>query len=131
MENQKINPIKQRNWLILILRWLIGGAVAYKVSLFLFILSETQYPPVLGPIISGQQGLFYKLTFNFLYSHLNSSDLIFEISIFLYQFIWVTTSALIASGEKIQMRIGVILLIIYILLGIGFSMFSIIWFVST
>lgn len=127
IENQEIKPMKWRNKLVLIFRWLLGGVVGYKVSLFLLMISETRYPPVLGPIISGQRQLFY----NLLHSDFKPNDEILEISILIYLIIWGLIGALLASGNKIQKRIGAILLVVYILSGIGFTIFSIFMFMST
>ncbi|KAA0237480.1 MAG: hypothetical protein EDM72_15380 [Chlorobiota bacterium] len=66
-----------------------------------------------------------------MHSDFKTTGEILETSIFLYQFIWIVIGALLVSGKKLQKRIGVIFLIIYILIGIGFSILSIIWFLSS
>ncbi len=107
---------------LLFLRWIVGGIVGFVCSFFLLITAETVYPPILGPIIAGQQELFYELIFYISFDHFGSVDFIYNLSVFIYSTVWGLIGALIASGRKQQKRIGVILLVIYVVAGAVFMM---------
>jgi len=118
-QNSRINsrPENWRNWLLLSLRWLAGGLVGFVVGLFLFILGETVHPPLLGPIIAGQEELFNELMFYVFDDYFGSSDLIYGASFLAYSAIWMIIGALLLSGRSKQIKTGAILLILYVMIG--------------
>jgi|GEM_PF-5429383 len=115
-------PKERLGWLILFLRWFVGGIVGYISSLFLLIITETVYPPLLGPIIAGQQELFYEIFFYMSFDNFRSSDFIYQASVFVYSTLWGLIGALLASGRKKQKRFGMILLLLYVVAGGCFLM---------
>lgn len=133
MKNQEILSESKiwKVWLVLFLRWFFGGIIGCISSLFLLILAETVYPPIIGPIIAGQQEILYFILDLLLPDNFVSLDFVYELSVIIYLIFWALVGALIASGNKIQKRIGALFLVIYILSGIGFTIFSIFMFMST
>ncbi|MDK1029586.1 MAG: hypothetical protein QGD88_09435 [Anaerolineae bacterium] len=113
-------PKKWKNWLILFSRWLLGSVVGAIIGLALHFLKVIIYPPILGPIIQGQRALFDQLIFSIYYLLFNnylSSDLRFYLSLIIYATLWGLIGALLLSGKKKQIKIGVVLLVIYLVVG--------------
>ena len=121
MDNQNIatysGPKKWQSWLVLFLRWLLGAIAGYIIGFILLIITERINPPLLEPIIAGQQELFEGLIFYMFYDDAKSFDLILDVSLFVYCTIWGLIGALPASARKKQTKAGVILLILYIIVG--------------
>ncbi len=115
----KQQPQKWKSWFVLLLRWFIGGFAGFISGLFLFVVSETFFPPLLGPIIAGQEELFDALIYLLSNNYSNSTG-----SLFIYFTIWGLIGALFISGRKMQIKIGVVLLILYIVAG---GLFYVIW----
>ena len=115
-------PNKWRSWLFISLRWLGGGIIGLALGLILLILSETINPPLLGPIIAGQQEFFDLLLFYTLYDRFKSFELIENLSLTIHLAIWGIIGALLASGIKLQIRIGMIFLFLYTIMGCLFYM---------
>jgi hypothetical protein len=110
-------PVKWQTRFVLFLRWLGGGLVGLAVGLLLFVLSESGEPPVLGPIIAGQQEFFDELMFYLFHGYFGSSDSIYGASILAYSAIWVAIGALLMSGRRKQIKTGAILFLFYITIG--------------
>ena len=98
--------------LSLLLRWLLGGIIGCAGSLLFLPIALSVYPPILGPVIVGQQEMFYAF-----FGFLGLSDLIYAVSVFLYSALWSLIGALLMSGIKKQKRFGVFLLVLYIVIG--------------
>lgn len=118
---------KMRNWLLLLVRWFIGGFVGYVGSFILFAVSSQGFLPLLGLIFVGQHELFNRIIFSiyfFLYNNFPSSDLKLNASLMIYSTLWGVIGALIASGRQKQKRFGVILLLLYVVIG---GCFFLVW----
>ena len=108
---------ERQSWLILIFRLLGGSIVGYISGFFLLILSETVHPPLLGPVIAGQEELFDNIFFYILYENSGSLDLIHNVSLLVFLSFWGLIGALILSGRRKLVKIGKILLILYVITG--------------
>ncbi|MDK1081685.1 MAG: hypothetical protein QGD88_09430, partial [Anaerolineae bacterium] len=107
------------SWLFLLVRWLFGGIVGYIGSfiLILLALSNQGLLPILGSILVGQFELFNRLIFSiykFFFNNYPSSDLKLNLSLIFYATLWGLIGALLLSGKKKQIKIGVVLLVIYL-----------------
>jgi hypothetical protein len=111
----------QQSWLILFLRWPIGGFAGILISSWFYfglinhatagsffwfgeILSSVVGVPFVGHVY-----LFYPYTISFL--HITDFFVTFPV------LIWGLIGALLASGRKNQITIGKILLVLYIIVG--------------
>ncbi len=112
----------RKGWVVLFLRWFLGGVVGFISGLSLLIINFVTGPlcPV-GFILLGQYVLFENLIYTILYDkfisrtlHHMSASLV---SLLIYSVFWGAIGALLASGRKKQIIVGTILLILYILLG--------------
>jgi hypothetical protein len=103
--------------LVLFLRWLGGALLGYFVSFLLLILNETGSLPFLGLVISGQEELFELTFFYALYDKLGSTDSTYNVALFVYASLWGLVGALLMSGRRKQIRLGVIFLILYVITG--------------
>lgn len=121
---------KWRNRLILFLRWAGGWITGLVIGLFLYFVNEAINPPLIGPILAGQEEFFEDLVFILLYDHFKSSDPIDLISLLLFSTIWGIAGALLFSGKKRQIRLGVILLILYSIIGMVWYVFKLISVIS-
>ncbi len=112
-------PKKWPGWLVLFLRWLLGGIAGYLISYYLFIISASGPLPVIGFLFLGQVELFNSLLFKALYDNfiLFSPTSIYGTSIFLYSMLWGLIGALLASRRRKQIIAGVIFLVLYIIAG--------------
>lgn len=111
---------KLRNWLMLLARWFIGGLVGYVGSFILFAVSSQGFLPLLSLIFVGQHELFNRIIFaiySFLFNNFPSSDLKLNASLLIYSTLWGVIGALLLSGRKRQIKIGLLFLIIYIVVG--------------
>jgi len=112
---------KWRSWLILFLRWLLGGIAGVWISSWFyfglknhastgsFLWFGELLESVLAIPFVGHIYLFYPDTI----SYTNVNDFLTSFPVL----IWGLISALLASGNKEQMRIGRILLVAYVIVG--------------
>jgi hypothetical protein len=112
-------PQKQPVGLLVLLRWLLGGIAGYMMSLYVFFTVDTFHPPLLEPIIIGQVEFFNNLFYNTSLDNVIFVPLasFYGISGFMYSLLWGLTGSLLASGRKKQISTGLVLLILYIVLG--------------
>lgn len=119
-DQNSISDSQSKNWrmrLILFLRWLGGALLGYIISFLLLILNETGNLPLLGLVISGQEELFELAFFYALYGKLGSTDSTYNVALFVYASLWGLVGALLISGRRKQIRLGVIFLILYVITG--------------
>jgi hypothetical protein len=124
---------KRPSWLILFLRWLLGGAIGFGLSAWIclgyitnnttgllsFILDNFIITTILftGPLLLFDPSFYGNDSFiDFLVRSFPNADYDFLV-ISLPSMIWGFIGALLASGSKEQTRVGRILLVAYIILG--------------
>ena len=121
MDNLHLDRTPQRdeqsNWLILSLRLLGGTILGYFISFFLMVWDETANLPLLGLVIYGQEEMFELVSFYALYDKFRSIDLTHHVAWFVYASLWAIIVALLVSGWRKLIRLGVIFFILYILTG--------------
>ena len=121
MDNQNtatnLQSKKWRRSLIQLLRLLGGAILGYLISFGLLIFDGTVFLPLLGMIISGQEELFELVFFYALYDTLRSMGAVQGMAEFVYTSLWALIGALLMSGRRKQIRIGVIFLILYVIFG--------------
>ena len=122
MDNQNtatnLQSKKWRGSLIQLLRLLGGAILGYLISFVLLIFNGTVFLPLLGMIISGQEELFELVFFYALYDSLRSMGAVHGMAEFVYTSLWALIGALLMSGRRKQIRIGVIFLILYVIVGL-------------
>ena len=100
---------------------LLGGAVlGFLISFILYILNEIVGLPLFGLVVHGQLEVFEFLFFNALYDGLRSTTLTDGVALIVYSSVWAFIGALLMSGIRKQRKIGVILLILYVIGGVFF-----------
>ena len=117
--NNESNPEPkiQLSGFVLVLRLLGGAILGYLISFVLLIFNGTVFLPLLGKIISGQEELFELVFFYALYDTLHSMGAVDGLALFVYTSLWALIGALLMSGRRKQIRIGVIFLILYVIVG--------------
>jgi len=115
--NQNSTNRSYRFWLLLFLRLLGGGILGYIVSFLLFRLTVYGYLSLFGLVIIGQEQLFDLAFFYALYDKLGSTNLTSNMALFVYASLWAFIGALLMSGRRKQIRLGVIFLILYVIAG--------------
>jgi hypothetical protein len=124
MDNQNIGsnpqPNKLPNWPVLFLRWLLGALVAIVISAsfyfallnhnfsgpFLWVLEKL---PVLAAPFVGHIYLFYPPRDSFLS--------VYSLFVTIPVLSWGLVGAMLASVRKSQIRIGIILFVLFVLVG--------------
>jgi hypothetical protein len=122
---------KLRNWLVIFLRWLLAFIGGFIIGFILLMITETIPLPLLGLIIAGQQELFETLIFYLFSNAARSYDSYLDVSIVVHCTMWGIIAAFLTSGRKKPVRIGVALLILYILIGLLFYIIRVVMFIST
>lgn len=121
MDNQNTSAsLQSNNGPSSLIQWLriLGGAfLGYLISFFLFVLNETGYLPLFGWVVSGQVELFESVFFHAFYDNLRSTVLTDGVALFVYTSLWAFIGALLMSGRRKQIKIGVIFLILYVIGG--------------
>jgi len=97
-------PNRWSSWLFL--RWFIGALAGYISSIFLFVISESVFPPLLEPAIAGQEELFDVLIYFILDISSISKSKTGLWPLFVYSTVWGLIGALLASGSRKQTKIG-------------------------
>ena len=107
----------------LLFRWLLGGVVGGGCSLVAIGITLVKGPILFfGLICLGQYGLYRNivpsLTKSFTYNDIVMQYLLHVIlSLIMYSISWGIIGALLASGRKKQIIVGVVLLILYASIG--------------
>jgi len=123
MTMKTANPRSKQwqSWLVLILRWLLGGLAGIGISAWIYfgLISHTfEMSPVLSVPFAGHIYLFHLDAISFRH-----------VSDFLITFpalIWGLIGGLLASGRRNQIVAGMTMLIIYVVVGyISFFLFII------
>ena len=99
---------------------LLGGAIlGYPIGFLLLILSETGNLSLLGWAISGQEELFDQAFFWTLYDKWQLMDFaqVNNAALFAYGSLWAFIAALLVSGSRKLIRLGVIFFILYVFTG--------------
>ena len=118
MNNQSTTTISQskkwQSWLVLFLRWLLGGLAGIGISVLIYLdfLTSTNMIPILcGMPFIGQYYLLNYLIY--------SSTYYGNYTVIFPALIWGVIGALLASGRKKQIIAGRTLLLLYVIGGIG------------
>jgi hypothetical protein len=112
---------KRSNRLSLFLRWLVGGVIGFVSGLLLLGISFALGPTLLGFIFVGQYLIFEQFFFFIfwsLYREAISNGLDFLTSVLVYSIVWGIIGALLGSGRKKQVIIGIVIVIIYVAVGL-------------
>jgi hypothetical protein len=110
---------KQSNWLTLSLRLMGGAILGYLISFLLFMLSETGNLSLLGWIFFGQEETLEIAFFYAFYDKWHSMTLsqVDNAALLVYTSLWAFITALLVSGRRKLIRLGVIFLILYVVTG--------------
>jgi len=119
----------QKSWAILLLRWFLGSVAGSIGSSFLLASTFLMGPlPIVGIIVLGQYGLWNQIisSINFsLYDKIFLYVLNIIFSLLIYSILWGLIGALLASGRKKQIIIGMILMTLYVIAGVlSFSIYG-------
>lgn len=108
---------KWRKLPIQLLRLLGSAILGYLISFVLLIINGIVFLPLLGKIISGHEELFEFVFFYAFYDTIRSMGAVHGMALFVYTSLWALIGALLMSGKRKQIRIGVIFLILYVIVG--------------
>src|SRR5919106_1624960 len=124
MDNLNIDsnpqPNKLSKWPVLFLRWFLGGlaGIGISASIYFALITPTfrgpffwllEMLPILSAPFIGHTYLFYPHTVSF--PHINDLFVTFPV------LFWGLIGALLASGRKSQTTTGIILLVLFIVVG--------------
>lgn len=119
---ENVRSEKWQGWLVLILRGLLGGLAGIGISAWIYfgLKSHTfEMPPILSAPFAGHIYLFKLDTVSFL--HVSDFFITFPV------LVWGLIGALLASGRRNQIVVGMALLILYVIVGyISFFLFVLI-----
>lgn len=124
MKNQEILS-ESKIWkvrLVLLIRWLLGGLLAFVVSLLSLVSNVVIGPTLVAKIFAGQLLAIMNFLFNiFSPADIKENIISWIFSLILYFGIWFGIGGLIASGRKYQIIFGGTLFIVYVIIGYSMS----------
>lgn len=107
---------------ILFIRWLLGGFLAFFVSLLSLISNVVIGPTLVAKIFAGQLLAIINFLFNtFTPTDINGNIINWIFSLLIYFVIWYGIGGLLASGRRYQIIFGGTLLIVYVIIGYSMS----------
>lgn len=118
--NTNPQPSNLSNKSLPVLRWLGGGAIGCFSGLLLLGITLALGPAPLGMILIGQF-LFFEGFFDSFLSLFRiaiSSEVLFLTSVLVYSIVWGIIGALLGSGRKKQVMIGIVIPILYVAVGL-------------
>ena len=100
---------------------LLGGAVlGFFISFILYVLNEIVELSFFAWVVHSQLEVFEFIFFIALYDSLRSTTLTDHVALFVYTSLWAFIGALLMSARRKLIRIGVFLLIFYVIGGVFF-----------
>ena len=124
MKNQEVllESKTSKIWLVLVIRWLFGGLLAFVISLLILISNVVIGPTLVAKIFAGQLLAIINFLFNtFTPTNINGNIINWIFSLLIYFGIWFGIGGLLASGRKYQIIFGGTLFIVYIIIGYSMS----------